>query len=325
MLTSCRLLGGFPKFRAGLRQPAADTNRRDLCRKTPYVKLDRDAAKCRRPGSGLKTRGGQFGHEAANRLLLVHPDDRIIIPAHPDVGYVGRSVRQNLMVGGRHMCMGPCDERNPAIDKVREGLLFARCLGVEIDDKGIATRAQWAGRYFPRGYREGIVQGIHEDASHEVHNKDAGARSRVNNMGAAAGCAARVVPGPDHPWFAGDEVKRLALVEGMIAECHAICPRREQIRADRLRDPKASSRILPIDNDTVDLPCGAQPGYVFQEHGTTGPAHDVADEEKTHSIVPGNRSILVPLARNRGFGRAYRLESWEIPGQRRLRPRRKSA
>jgi hypothetical protein len=57
-LTGCCLLGNLPKFWADLRKPAANANGRDLCRKTRGVKLDRDAAKCRRPGCRLKTRGG---------------------------------------------------------------------------------------------------------------------------------------------------------------------------------------------------------------------------------------------------------------------------
>src|SRR5262245_48965734 len=83
ILAGCGLLLHWPKFRADLRQPAANAKGRNLFRQSFDVELNRETAKRRSPGCRLKTRGGQLGHEAVNRPLLLHADDGIIIPGHP--------------------------------------------------------------------------------------------------------------------------------------------------------------------------------------------------------------------------------------------------
>jgi len=185
--------------------------------------------------------------------------------------------------------MSARDERNAAIDEMRESLLFARCLGMEIDNQGIAANSQGAGRYFARDRRERIVHGIHKNAAHEIDDKCAGAGRGLEKIGAASGRPARIVHGPNQTPLAGDEDERLALVEGMIAKRHAIRPRRENIGADRLGDPKAAGRVLAVYNNEVEPPGLPQFGQILEENRAAGAADNIADEEEAHvNKVPGS-------------------------------------
>src|SRR5579875_671003 len=143
--TSMFFSSSVPEFRAGLRYPAADPDRRDLRCKPLGVELDGNAAKSRRASRRLKPACGQFGRESADGFFLFHADHRIIIPGHASIGHKGRAMRQDLVVGRGHMGMGANNQRNPAVGEMCEGLLLAGSFGMEIDHGGIAAASQGAG------------------------------------------------------------------------------------------------------------------------------------------------------------------------------------
>lgn len=79
------------------------------------------------------------------------------------------------MVGGRRVGVGADHEAGAAVEEMPEGLLLAGGFGMHVDDDRVRDRPQGAGRQFPLGRGEGIVQRIHVDAAHHVQDEDAGA------------------------------------------------------------------------------------------------------------------------------------------------------
>ena len=65
---------------------------------------------------------------------------------------------QNLMVGGGDMGVGADHKRGAPVDEMGEGLLLARRLGMEIDNGGVAAKAERTGRKLALDRREGIVE-----------------------------------------------------------------------------------------------------------------------------------------------------------------------
>src|SRR5208283_5862079 len=128
-----------------------------------------------------------------------------------------------------------------------------------------------------------------------IDDKHAGAGRRLDEIGTSAGRPARIVEGPDQARLAGDEDEGLALIESMIAECHAIRARREKVGADRLGDPKAAGGVLAIDDNAIEAPGITQFRQIVQENRAARAANDVADEEEAHAKAwPGSRSIRAP-------------------------------
>ena len=106
--------------------------------------------------------------------------------------------------------------------------------------------------------REGIVEGVHEEAAHHVDDQDAAARMGLDQVGAAPGRAGRIVRRPQQPGLALDEDERLALVPGMVAERDRVGAGGEDLVADRLRDAEAAGGVLAVDDDAVEAPALAQ-------------------------------------------------------------------
>ena len=89
------------------------------------------------PPRRLETARGNAGRETAQRLFLLHADDRIVIAGHAGVGHVGGAAGENLMIGGRHMGMGADDEAGAAVAEEADALLFAGRLAMEVDHDGV--------------------------------------------------------------------------------------------------------------------------------------------------------------------------------------------
>ena len=72
-----------------------------------------------------------------------------------------------------------------------------------------------------------------------------------------------------------DEDEGIALVERMIAERDHVGPRVEKIIEDRLRDPEAARRVLPVHHDEIELPVTAQTAQIFRDRPTPRAAHHI--------------------------------------------------
>ena len=93
-----------------------------------------------------------------------------------------------------------------------------------------ATCAQRAGVELPVDGGEGIVERVHEEPAHDVDDENACAVARLDQVGAAARRAGRVIHRPEQPRLALDEDERLALVPGMVAERDGIGARGQESR-----------------------------------------------------------------------------------------------
>ena len=82
-------------------------------------------------------------------------------------------MRQDPVVGGRHMGVGADDEAGAAVDEMAERLLLAGRLGMDVDDDGIGGLAERAGVELALERREGIVERVHEDAAHHLDDEEA--------------------------------------------------------------------------------------------------------------------------------------------------------
>ena len=189
---------------------------------------------------------------------------------------------QNARVGGGRMRMGAHAKADAAVDEMAERLLLAGRLGVKVDDRGVAARSQRTGREFVFDSRERIVERIHEDAAHHVHDQHFPAVGRLYQIRASPGRALGVVGGADQPRLALDEDQRFLLVEGVVAQRDRIGPRGEEIPADRLGDAESARCVLAVDDHEIELPTRPQVRQMLQQHGASRPPHDVADEQEAH-------------------------------------------
>ena len=232
----------------------------------------------------LEPRAGRLSGETPQGLFLVHAYDGIIVAGHAGVRLVGGAVRQDLRVGRRHVRMRADHEGDAAVEEMPDGLLLAGRFGMDVEDGGVAAVAHRAGADFPLYGSERIIERVHEGAPHDVADEHAMAVGALVEPGAAAGRARRVVDRADHPLLPLDEDERLALVEGVVAEGHAIGALSEKIVADRLGYAEAAGGVLAVDDHEVEFPA---PPHVRQMCGDRRPSaasDHVADEKQSHVV-----------------------------------------
>ena len=105
---------------------------------------------------------------------------------------------------------------------------------------------------FDRGER--VVERVHENPAHGVDHQRALAVLGVDQRGAAAGRALRIIERSNEARRALDEDQRLALIPRVIAERDGIGAGVDELVVDRLGDAEAAGRVLAIDDDEIELP-----------------------------------------------------------------------
>src|SRR6202020_123244 len=101
--------------------------------------LGGDCAQRSRTQSRFEATGGNLAREAAQWLFLVHADHRIVVAGHANVGDEAGSSGQDAVIGARRMGVSADHEARLAVDKMTEGPFLARRLGVEVDDRRVAS------------------------------------------------------------------------------------------------------------------------------------------------------------------------------------------
>ncbi len=79
-----------------------------------------------------------------------------------------------------------------------------------------------------------------------------------------------------------DVDERLLLIEGMVAERHAVGAGVDQIIEDRLGDAKAASGVLAIDDDEIDGIALDEARQGIANHVSARATDDIAEKQKTH-------------------------------------------
>src|SRR6185437_1720735 len=83
---------------------------------------------------------------------------------------------------------------------------------------------------------------------------------------------------------------------------------------DHFSDAEAAGGVLAIDDNQVELPLPDQLGQPFVDDLAPGAADHIADEENAHAVITrGNRSLRVPLTRDRGARRGRWRGRAEFP------------
>src|ERR1041384_7545989 len=173
---------------------------------------------------------------------------------------------------------------------ISEGLLFARRLGVEVADGDVATLAERTDGKLALDGGKRIIELLHEDAAHGIDDQDARAVLRGQQRRALSRRAGRIVQGPDQFRRALYENQRLALVPSMIAERDDVGAGVADLVIDRLGNAEAAGGVLAVDRDEVEPPALAQPRQAADHHLASGPADDVAEEEKAHQRLPAEKA-----------------------------------
>src|SRR3546814_19839844 len=88
------------------------------------------------------------------------------IAAHAGVALIGGAAGEDHRVGGRHMSVGPDEERDAAVDVVAGGHLLRGRLGMEIKHRGIDRGAEAVARPRRGASGGGVVGVLHEQRDH---------------------------------------------------------------------------------------------------------------------------------------------------------------
>ena len=129
---------------------------------------------------------------------------------------------------------------------------------------------------------ERIVERVHEDAPEDIDDQEPRALRAFDHRGAPARRASGVIGWPDQAGLALDKHKRLALVEGVIAERHRIDADGAEFLKNGFGEAKAAGGVLAVDDDEIEPPAGAQKGNLLQDGGAARSPDDVADEEQAN-------------------------------------------
>ena len=175
------------------------------------------------------------------------------------------------------------DAGDAAVKEVAQRLLFARRLGVKIDEDYIRTGLQSARRDFVVDGAERAIELGHEDAAHRIDDEHICAIFRAQQRRAFARRARRKIERADQPVMPVDVDECLFLIESVIAERYAIGTRINQIVEDRFGDAETTSRVLTVDDHEIEPVLGNQFRQRFADSGPPGAADDIAKKQQSHS------------------------------------------
>src|SRR5260370_42482641 len=115
------------------------------------------------------------------------------------------------------MSMGADHKRGATVAEKSHRLFFARRLAMKIDDDSVGAAPKRTSRQFAVYCGERVVERIHKDARHRVHDQHACAVLGVDQRRAAARRALPIIDPTDWPSRAFYENERLLSMPPMIA------------------------------------------------------------------------------------------------------------
>ncbi len=178
------------------------------------------------------------------------------------------------------MRMRADDEARATVDEMAEALLLAGRLRVKIENDRVRLLLQRAGRQNALRRAEGIIElGMHEDAAHDVGNQHTRAIAGIEQAGALAGRALRVIGGTQELVVALAEGHRLLLVPDMVAGGDDIRAGIDRFQIDVFGNPEAASGVLAIDDDEIQFQVGDQPRQFFPDGRASGLAHHISEKK----------------------------------------------
>ena len=139
------------------------------------VDIDQQPGDRSRADGGLEAPARDFCQEAVDRLVAFHAENGIVIAAHAGIRHVGRATGQHARVGRRRVRMGADHGARSTVEKQPQRLLFARCLGVEINQDRIGAAFQRASRQFGVESAKRTIEVGQEHAPHRIDDQHLGA------------------------------------------------------------------------------------------------------------------------------------------------------
>ena len=154
---------------------------------------------------------------------------------------------------------------------------------MEVDDRGLCQPAQRMRLQRRLHRRERIIKGtFHEDLAQRLHHQHlAPAGRRIQPRPAPRGRPGKVQR-PDQARLAVDEPQHVFLIKGMIAQRHAIGPRRKQQPGMIGGQPRAGRGVFAIDHDEIEAPVRPQAGQPVADRRAPGTAHHIAKKKQFH-------------------------------------------
>ena len=128
--------------------------------------------------------------------------------------------------------------------------------------------------------RERVVERpLHEHLPEHLRHEDPPPAGRVEEPRAAPRRRPGEVQRPQDPRLLLDEAQHVALVEGMVAERHAVRPGLEQQRRVRRAQPHAAGGVLAVDHHEIEPPVAPEPRQLLGHRRPAAAAHHVAEKE----------------------------------------------
>jgi len=228
---------------------------------------------------------GHSGEEAPENEFGFDTDDGVVRAGHSDVGLVGGASGEDPSVGGGDVGVGPEYGGYAAVEIPAEGDLFARGLGVEVeeDDFGSDLAKEFV------CLAEGIVAGGHEDAALEIDDGvalssgefafvDAEARGSDGEVGGAEDAAAAFVRVRGD----GHVLEDLFFVPDVVTGGDDVGAEIEDLLGDGGGDTEATGCVFTVDDQEFDGVGFEDVRQVFAYDVAAGGAEDVADEKNVH-------------------------------------------
>ena len=138
-------------------------------------------------------------------------------------------------------------------------------------------------RQFRLGGAEGVVQGVHEQAAHDVDHQGAAAVPELRDVGAAAGGAGREVGRADDPRLGFEEGDDLPPVPGMVAEGDHVGAGLQEGPGHVGGEAEAVGGVLAVHHHEVEPEAIAQSGQGGGQRVAAGAADDVAQEKQSQA------------------------------------------
>src|SRR5918999_627993 len=110
---------------------------------------------------------------------------------------------------------------------------------MEIDHDRVALLSERTVSELALHRSEGIVERVHEEASHGIDDEDPGSVARLTQKRASSRRASRIVGRPNETRLTLDEDQGLALIEGVIAEGDHIGPCSKELVTNGFGDAEA--------------------------------------------------------------------------------------
>ena len=141
--------------------------------------------------------------------------------------------------------------------------------------------------------REGIVELIHENAALDIGHIDSRPAGGFENSRPLPRSATGIVDRAQKPRLPDYVGQRLALIESVIPERHAIRAGVEQLLANRLGDSETARGVLRIDHDEIEPP-GLTQRRKSREHGLAAATPDDVAQKKQAQGAPGEIAHAQP-------------------------------